>query len=205
MSLSRQANKERLRQDILDAAGRLFSAEGYHNVTFRRIADEVGYSQSSLFYYFKDKEEIIRALCVQTFEGLSQLTAGILDRHADPLPRLIEASRAYIDFGRTHPHHYRLVFDPSSELMGQNRVEFIGEIGREQFALYRQLLADCVASGAFPPHDAALLSPAWMSAIHGLTSFLITHAHSPWVDPPALIDALLTRLVAGFKSTPEKG
>lgn len=200
----REVNKQRLRQDILDAAGRLFSAEGYQNITFRRIAEEVGYSQSALFYYFKDKEEVVKALCVQTFEGLSQITAKIVDEHPDPLARLLQMSRAYIQFGREHPHHYRLVFDPSSELIGQNRVEFIGEIGREQFSLFRRLMADCVASGAFAPGDLGVLSPAWMCAIHGLTSFLIIHAHSPWVNPPVLIDALLDRLVVGFEhASPE--
>ncbi|MBL8233985.1 MAG: TetR/AcrR family transcriptional regulator [Bryobacterales bacterium] len=195
----REINKQRLRQDILDAAGRLFSAEGYQNITFRRIAEEVGYSQSALFYYFKDKEEVVKALCVQTFEGLSQISAKIVAEQPDPLARLLQMSRAYIQFGREHPHHYRLVFDPSSELIGQNRVEFIGEIGREQFSMFRQLMADCVESGAFAPGDPGVLSPAWMSAVHGLTSFLIIHAHSPWVNPPVLIDALLDRLVVGFQ------
>lgn len=194
----RELNKQRLRQDILDAAGRLFSDEGYQNVTFRRIAEEVGYSQSALFYYFKDKEEVIRALCVQTFDGLSQIAATVMAERTDPLERLVAMSRAYIQFGREHPHHYRLVFDPSSELMGRSRVEFIGEIGREQFSLFRQLMADCVQTGAFAAGDPGVLSPAWMSAVHGLTSFLVIHAHSPWVDPPALIEALLGRLVTGF-------
>jgi AcrR family transcriptional regulator len=195
----REINKQRLRQDILEAAGRLFASEGFQNVTFRRIGEEVGYSQSALFYYFKDKEEVLKELCVQTFDGLSQISAAILAGQSDPVDRLMEMSRAYIQFGRAHPHHYRLVFDPSSELMGRNRVEFIGEIGREQFSLFRRLMADCVETGAFAAGDPGVLSPAWMSAVHGLTSFLITHAHSPWVDPSALIDALLERLSAGFK------
>lgn len=195
----REINKQRLRQDILDAAGRLFALEGYQNVTFRRIGEEVGYSQSALFYYFKDKEEVLTELCRQTFDGLSRIAATILSGQSDPVLRLVELSRAYVQFGREHPHHYRLVFDPSSELMGKNRVEFIGEIGREQFSLFRQLMADCVETGAFAAGDPGVLSPAWMSAVHGLTSFLIIHAHSPWVDPPVLIHALLERLLAGFR------
>lgn len=195
----REINKQRLRQDILAAAGRLFADEGYQNITFRRIAEDVGYSQSALFYYFKDKEEVLEALCAQTFEGLSRISATVLREQSDPVQRLLAMSRAYIQFGREHPHHYRLVFDPSSELMGKNRVEFIGEIGREQFSLFRQLMADCVEAGAFAPGDPGVLSPAWMSAVHGVTSFLIIHAHSPWVDPPVLIDVLLERLLAGFK------
>ncbi len=196
----REVNRQRLRQDILSVAGRLFAEEGYPNITFRRIAEEVGYSQSALFYYFKDKDEILEALCVQTFEGLSAVTGTIASGETEPVARLVAVSRAYIQFGREHPHHYRLVFDPSSELMGRNRVEFVGEIGRDQFSLFRQLMADCVNAGAFAPGEADALSPAWMSAVHGLTSFLIIHAHSPWVDPPTLIETLLQRLVAGFRS-----
>lgn len=185
----------------MDAAGRLFSAEGYQNVTFRRLAEEVGYSQSALFYYFKDKEEVLRALCVDTFAGLTEISERILTEHQDPLPRLVEMAKAYIQFGREHPHHYRLVFDPSSELMGQNRVDVIGEIGREQFMLYQRLMRDCLEAGVFAGGEPGVLSQAWMSAVHGLTSFLIIHARSPWVNPPALIEGLLRRLVCGFKNS----
>jgi hypothetical protein len=68
--------------------------------------------------------------------------------------------------------------------------------------LFSQLVGECIHAGVFPPGDPFLLSHVWSSALHGLTSFLIIHANSPWVTPSAVIDALMERLVVGFQNAP---
>jgi AcrR family transcriptional regulator len=50
------------RQGIMLAAARVVSQAGYQATTMRTIAKEAGYTASSLYTYFKSKEEIFRAL-----------------------------------------------------------------------------------------------------------------------------------------------
>ncbi len=50
------------RKEILDAAILLFQEKGYANVSMVSIAQASGLSQSSLYYWFKSKRDIVRAL-----------------------------------------------------------------------------------------------------------------------------------------------
>ncbi|MDT7766675.1 MAG: hypothetical protein QOC63_6095 [Mycobacterium sp.] len=50
------------RDEILDAAGELFTTLGYTNTSTRTIAEAVGIRQASLYHYFKTKDDILCAL-----------------------------------------------------------------------------------------------------------------------------------------------
>lgn len=54
------------RDEILDAAGELFTTMGYSGTATRSIADSVGIRQASLYHYFKTKDDILCALLSQT-------------------------------------------------------------------------------------------------------------------------------------------
>ena len=45
--------KTEMREAILSAALKLFSDDGYDNVTMRKIADEIEYSVGTIYLYFK--------------------------------------------------------------------------------------------------------------------------------------------------------
>jgi AcrR family transcriptional regulator len=54
------------RDEILDAAGELFTTAGYTGTSTRTIAEAVGIRQASLYHYFKTKDDILCALLSQT-------------------------------------------------------------------------------------------------------------------------------------------
>jgi TetR/AcrR family transcriptional regulator len=51
--------------EILAAAGRLFGELGVEATTMSRLATEVGLGQSSLYYYFRSREEVVAALVAE--------------------------------------------------------------------------------------------------------------------------------------------
>ncbi len=61
------------REHILDEATRLFVAEGYHGLSMRQLAEEVGVSKAGLYYYFKDKEALFLAILTQNLLGIEQI------------------------------------------------------------------------------------------------------------------------------------
>jgi len=60
MGIAERKEKQKLeiRKLILDASMKLFIDEGYDNVTIRKIADLIEYSPTTVYLYFKDKDEI---------------------------------------------------------------------------------------------------------------------------------------------------
>lgn len=65
---SRQA--ERSRQDILDAAARVFARSGYRGATMNDIAREAEYSAPTIYSYFKKKRDILDSLMESTLEAM---------------------------------------------------------------------------------------------------------------------------------------
>jgi AcrR family transcriptional regulator len=52
----------RTRQEILQAAFTLFTAQGYHGTSMRQIARQAGIALGSIYNHFKSKEEIFEAV-----------------------------------------------------------------------------------------------------------------------------------------------
>jgi AcrR family transcriptional regulator len=57
-----QVKKEAVRDAILDAAGRLFTARGYSDTSLAQIAEAAGVSTSNIYVYFASKLEILFAI-----------------------------------------------------------------------------------------------------------------------------------------------
>jgi AcrR family transcriptional regulator len=58
----REERSERSRRDLLDAALRLFSHQGYRATSVREIATAAGLSTGNVYHHFGDKEAIFREL-----------------------------------------------------------------------------------------------------------------------------------------------
>lgn len=61
------------RAEILDAAGELFTTNGYANTSTRVIADAVGIRQASLYHHFAAKDDILDALLAETIAAPLEL------------------------------------------------------------------------------------------------------------------------------------
>ncbi|MBF6166560.1 TetR/AcrR family transcriptional regulator [Streptomyces gardneri] len=73
------------RAEILDAAGELFTTQGYANTSTRAIADAVGIRQASLYHHFAAKDDILDALLAETVAAPIEL-AQRLRGATDPAP-----------------------------------------------------------------------------------------------------------------------
>jgi AcrR family transcriptional regulator len=77
--------------EILDAAGELFTTLGYTATSTRTIAEAVGIRQASLYHYFKTKDDILCALLSQTVTP----TLMVVDSLADAAPALTAAEHLH--------------------------------------------------------------------------------------------------------------
>lgn len=50
------------RREILDAARELFINEGYEKFTMRKLAQKIGYSPTTIYIYFKGKDDLLLAI-----------------------------------------------------------------------------------------------------------------------------------------------
>ena len=67
MSPKPDVSQER-KQQIMDAALKVFSREGLHTARMDDIAEEAGLSKGALYWYFNSKDKIIASLLTTFFD-----------------------------------------------------------------------------------------------------------------------------------------
>ena len=196
----RAREKQELKQEILAAARDLFVHEGFENVSMRKIAEKIEYSPTTIYLYFQDKIDLIDLLCEETLLRLESRLIAIRVAHPEPLEKMAEGLRAYIEFGVQHPSDYRISFMMEfKDLVESGRNLKCHEIGQRVFQAFRNDVEECIQTGVFASRDVEAASQAIWAAIHGLVCLLITRPHFPWVERELLIGTLVDSLVEGFK------
>src|SRR5438034_1731042 len=94
---------------ILEASMKLFVEQGFENVTIRKIADIIEYSPTTVYLYFKDKDEIFYHLHEQGFAKLTEINQTLLGID-NPLTRLYKMGENYLQFGLKNPEYYDIMF-----------------------------------------------------------------------------------------------
>ncbi len=62
-----EQEKEELQQTILKAAGALFLEQGYDRFSMRRLAQEIGYSDATLYLSFRNKDDLLFTVVEKAF------------------------------------------------------------------------------------------------------------------------------------------
>ncbi|WP_428397677.1 TetR/AcrR family transcriptional regulator [Marinobacter salarius] len=98
---------------LLHEAAKLFRDKGYERTTVRDLAAAVGIQSGSLFHHFRTKEEILKAVMVETIRlntALMQAAVDAASTHRDKLQALIRAELESIN-GQTGEAMAVLVFE----------------------------------------------------------------------------------------------
>ena len=92
------------RTRILDVALELFSEQGFDGTTLQQIADRLGFTKAALYYHFRSKDDLLRALIAPAIADLDAL----LDAHEHEPD--------------TPARHRRFVEDYIDVMLGQRRL-----------------------------------------------------------------------------------
>ena len=95
------ARQDAARQQILDAAGRVYAVTGFHGLTLDRVAAEAGLSRPTLYKHFPDAAAITEALVQSVNDRLIAAMITAATASDDPFARLGAALLAWRAWGET--------------------------------------------------------------------------------------------------------
>ena len=199
----RARERQEVRDKILNAARDLFAAQGFEAVTLRKVAQAIEYAPAAIYGHFRDKEELVRTLCLADFDELVRNVIPLAEI-ADPIERIRRLGHAYVRFAITHPNHYRLMFmyraqlEPDDDALARK-----DDPHRDGYAFVRHATQQAIAEGRIRKEwrDAELLAQTFWAGVHGVASIEIAFKGDPWIQWCAveqrtgtMIDALLDGL-----------
>lgn len=168
MSIAKRKEQEKIEMHkrILDSARKIFLEKGYEQTSIRNIASEINYSPGSIYFYFKDKNEIFHELHKEGFRlFLSQMKA--LDIIEDPYERYKALGLVFIRFAQNHTDYYNLMFLVSET--GKSEGEGF-QIAQESIEHLSGVIKQCQDKGRFQGLNNKYLTLMTLSLVHGICS-----------------------------------
>ncbi len=104
----REREKERHKEEMLEAALRLFSEKGFHKVSMQEIAEEAEFGVGTLYNFFESKEQLFVELMKVGIEKFGQALIPILDSTKDEREKLSEFIEAHVDLIESNIDFIRL-------------------------------------------------------------------------------------------------
>lgn len=105
--------KERERDErrglILDAAGEIIASEGLENLSIRKIANRIEYSPAIIYHYFQDKDDILNHVMKEGYQKIIRALSATRAPAGNPVQKLREMMRNYIDAALQMPDEYKAV------------------------------------------------------------------------------------------------
>ena len=105
-------DKQARRTQIVSAARRIAELEGWSNVTIRRLADEIAYSQPVLYAHFENREAILAAVAIEGFQEIG-LTLEKARKRIKRGSSVEAVAVAYLEFAASSPALYEVMFSLS--------------------------------------------------------------------------------------------
>jgi AcrR family transcriptional regulator len=202
-----ERDREAVSQAILDAARDLFVADGYNNVSIRKIAERIEYSPAAIYSYFPSKDDIFFALAEEGFRLLFAYTgtaegAAEAANESDRLAAIRHGFTQLYQFSKDHPEHFALMFlDRTVPRISKDwgRFGFVREMRRQISANIQR----SIDAGDFPAqmHPDAVFR-VLSTAVLGASMVRLCNRIGPQEDGDAIahdtLEAALLGLRAGF-------
>jgi TetR/AcrR family transcriptional regulator len=167
----RRSTGDRTRAEIVAAAERHFAARGFEATRLDDIAAEVGIRRAAIFYYFRDKQELYKAVLDAVFgDWTVALPTG-----GSPAERLEASLIGWIDYVTRRPSVARLILREAASAQ-PGVVSQFARSGSAPVEWFRAVIDEGVASGELKP----IIEPhRFMSLMGAITVFHF--AAMPWL------------------------
>ena len=152
------------RVDILKSAAKAFRKLGYHGATVEEIAAALHMKKGNLYYYFKNKEEILFACHQYSLDQLMHILEGVQRGTASPDQKLRQLIVAFVHTILDELHGTALLLD--LEALTPTHLKAV-IIRRDRFEHgVREVLQEGMADGTFANGDPKLLAFALFGAVN---------------------------------------
>ncbi len=160
------SKKDINREAILKIAQEIFSKYGYKKTTLDDIANAVRKGKSSLYYYFKSKEDLFQAVIMKEVDILGKELDTVINRNTDPVEKLRDYILTKLSIFRGLANFYNALENDVTA------ISFIDDIKhryeQNEIRMIKRILIEGVRKGEFEIYDFNLAAIGITTAIKGL-------------------------------------
>ncbi len=111
MGITERKEREKLRRrnEIIDAAEKVFFSKGVENATMDDVAEAAEYSKGTLYIYFRNKEELLYAIKMRSTLKLKEEFRKSINPEANGIENVRNIGQAFIKYSHEHSDCFNLM------------------------------------------------------------------------------------------------
>jgi len=184
------------RASVIEAARRSIVADGLEAVSLRKLAASLGVTAPALYAYVDDKRDLLRAVAEREFQRLADAFERIDD--PDPVERMRQMSRAYVEQALAEPELFRTMFQFSPDLAIGGSTGAEDPLATAVFDLALGSVVEAIDSGALRPAEPVTVALTMWSATHGVADMLLMGFPFDERTRRMLTDSVIDTVIAGL-------
>jgi len=159
--------KSEVRTEIITVARKVFSRNGYRKTTMEEIAHAAKMGKSSMYYYYKSKEEIFEAVVVREAQELKYKLERVVNSGKSPMDRLKDYFMFRLYHQKTVSNFYAVLNEDFLEQM-----KFVKRIRskfeEEEYKMVYDILDRGIREGDFVINNPEIGAVAFTTMLKGL-------------------------------------
>lgn len=183
----RERRKQQLRDEILDAAGRLLGTKGYGAMVMDDLALEAGISKPTLYSYFPTKDALVAATIARTINHVRALTEPS-EAASSPMARLLRVLETVVQLQLHQRHEPIRMWAPEMGQLSCQHPEMLHAM-RALDERISSLIREGIEQGEI---DSTLDVPTLVRAFYAIVSAVHLMPHHSAAGEPNLATAAQT-------------
>lgn len=140
-----------LRTTLIETAVRMLKTKASAEISLRELAREAGVSQAAPYRHFKDKNQLLAAVCQQGFDLKFQYMVEAVQTAKTPEELIHACGIAYFRMGLKHPQHFKLMVN--SEIQPSPDYPELEKAACKSFLVLKQVIEQCQKAGLMGEGD----------------------------------------------------
>lgn len=194
--MDKDNNTKNVKQLLIENGLKLLNEAGYEDFSLRKVAAMSGVSHAAPYKHFKNKEDLINAICMTVEEAFKEsLQKTALKYNDNPGMQLLEMGKSYVKFMVENPEYLKFLFlTPRKDIIKLKDNQFIYK-ENNSFSVFKDAASAYLTSiGRNPDTYITDILTIW-SLVHGISILIAEKSISLDCDYMSLVSDMLYHVV----------
>jgi AcrR family transcriptional regulator len=184
-----------VRQLILDESSHLLVAHGYDSLSMRKIAKRIGYSATTIYLYFENKESLFHALIEEGLDRMYSFLRQSVSTESVATGKLRRLCKSYVEFALANPEYYEVMFIMKPMLKHRFPQDKFRR-ARRNLELFSDTIREIESIAGQTADSIAMAATQVWASLHGAVSLIVARRIDSRINESQLIESMIDAIVS---------